>query len=77
MSLLEILVSGASLTKALTTLSLYCQKLYSDPNLGFGRKQSKIKKMDFITGSNTLLLTRYMLFGAGGISEKNIGCLDI
>ncbi len=57
--------------------SLHCRKLYSDLDLSFDRKQSEIKKMDFITSSNSLLLMRHMSFGVGGISERNIGCLDI
>ena len=77
MPLLGILASGAALTKALTISSLHRRKLYSDPNLDFGRKQSEIKRIDFISGSNALLLTRHMSFGAGGISERNIGYLDI
>ncbi len=33
--------------------------------------------MDFIAGLNVLLLMKHMLFGAGGILERNIECLDI
>ncbi len=74
---LKILAFGAGLIKVLTILSLHCRKLYSDPNLGFGRRQSEIKRMDFIVGSNVLLLMRHMSFGAGGILERNIEYLDI
>lgn len=74
---LKILVSSNSLTKVLTISFLYYQKLYSDLDLGFDRSQFKIKKMDFITGSNILLLIRHMLFRASGILERNIKYLDI
>ncbi len=77
MPLLEILASGTSLTKVLTISSLHRRKLYLDPDLGFSRKKSEIKRMDFITGLNALLLMRHISFGAGGISEWNIRCLDI
>ncbi len=77
MPLLGILVFGTGLTKGLTISSLKCRKLYLDPDLGFSRKQSEIKIIEFITGSNSLLLMSHMSFGAGGISERNIRCLDI
>ncbi len=77
MLLLKILASGAGLTKTLIISSLYYQKLYLDLDLGFGRKQSEIKRIDFIISSNVLLLMGQILFGAGEISEKNIRCLDI
>lgn len=44
---LKTQTSDAGLNNVLTILSLHYKKLYSDPNLGFDSKQSKIKNNGF------------------------------
>lgn len=65
------------LRKADIILFLHCRKLFLELNLGFGRRQFEIKRIDFIINFNILLLIRYILFGANKILEKNIICLSI